>query len=59
MNGSRNETLNFGEYSGYSDHMSYHQGYGGFDWFADFFYMNGAGSGKAKKASVGGTAIHA
>jgi hypothetical protein len=59
MDGSRNRTLNFGGFNGYYDYMSYHQGYGGFNWYADFLYMNGAGSGKAKKASVGGTAIHA
>jgi len=33
-------TLNFAGMPGYYNYMSYYQGYGGFDFFADFLYMN-------------------
>lgn len=33
-------TLNFGGMPGYYNYMSYYQGYGGFEFFADFLYMN-------------------
>jgi hypothetical protein len=38
--GKKQATLNFGGYSQYYNYMSYYQGYGGFDWYADIFYMN-------------------
>ena len=40
VGGKRHVTLNFGGYSEYYNYMSYYQGYGGFDWYADIFYMN-------------------
>src|SRR5579862_5579221 len=33
-------TLNFGGMPNYYNYMSYYQGYGGFNFFADFLYMN-------------------
>lgn len=33
-------TLNFGGMPGYYNYMSYYEGYGGFDFYADFLYMN-------------------
>lgn len=38
--GKKHTTLNFGGYSEYYNYMSFYQGYGGFDWYADLFYMN-------------------
>jgi hypothetical protein len=35
-----NETLNFSGFSGYYGNMSQHDGYGGFNYSADFLYMN-------------------
>jgi len=39
MDGAR-ATLNFAGFSGYYGYMTYYQGYGSFDFFADFLYMN-------------------
>lgn len=40
MNQAKSETLNFGGFPGYYNYMSYYQGYGGMNFFADFLYMN-------------------
>jgi hypothetical protein len=40
MTSGTSKGLNFAGFSGYYDYMSYNDGYGGFNYFADFFYMN-------------------
>lgn len=40
MQEGTNATLNFGGMPAYYNYMSYYQGYGGFNFFADFLYMN-------------------
>lgn len=40
MNEGTKATLNFAGMPGYYNYMSYYEGYGGFNFFADFLYMN-------------------
>src|SRR5437660_11129794 len=40
MNEGTKRGLNFHGFSGYYGFMSAHEGYGGFDYFSDFLYMN-------------------